>query len=120
MRSTALAGAWLIVAAGVVAAAGEPVSFSSPGFAPTQVDAAGRLIEDWATVGVKLSGEGVADGPPVVEAVKLDGVIPAARAVSNRGAVRVTATAYRAPAYNTGYQPVRPTSYNGVNSPFYN
>jgi len=102
MRSTALAGAWLIVAAGVVAAAGEPVSFSSPGFAPTQVDAAGRLIEDWATVGVKLSGEGVADGPPVVEAVKLDGVIPAARAVSNRGAVRVTATAYRAPAFPAG------------------
>ncbi len=96
-----LAAAWTAAAAGA-AAAGEPVSFGSPGFPPTQMDAQGRLVEDWAAVGVKLSGEGVVDGPVAVEAVKLDGIIPAARAVSARGPVKLTWTAFRAPAFPSG------------------
>ncbi|MCX6898779.1 MAG: hypothetical protein NT105_08780 [Verrucomicrobia bacterium] len=82
------------------AAAG--VSFTSPGFPPSQMDAAGRLVEDWGVVSVKLSGEGVTDATPTVAAVKLDGVVPAAQAVSQCGAVALTLTAFRAPAYPAG------------------
>jgi hypothetical protein len=102
MRQTTIFLSVLIAAAAVVAAAAEPVSFSSPGFPPSQMDAQGRLVEDWAAVGVKLSGEAVTDGTAAVEAVKLDGVVPAARAVSNRGAVRLISTTYRAPAFPAG------------------
>jgi hypothetical protein len=102
MKRTTLLGGLLVAAAAVAATAAEPVSFSSPGFPPSQMDAQGRLVEDWATVGVKLSGDGIADGPVTVEAVKVDGVVPASRAASNRGAVRLTTTAYRAPAFPAG------------------
>jgi hypothetical protein len=101
MRGILLVGG-LLAAAAVAAVAGEPVAFHSPGFPPSSMDAQGRLVEDWAAVGAKLAGEGVTDGPAKVEAVKLDGVIPAARATSNRGAVRLIATAYRAPTFPAG------------------
>jgi hypothetical protein len=102
MRGTVLVGGLLVAAAAVAAVAGEPVTFHSPGFPPSSMDAQGRLVEDWAAVSAKLSGEGVTDGPAKVEVVKLDGVIPAARAASNRGAVRLISTAYRAPAFPAG------------------
>jgi len=102
MRGNVLVGGLLAAAAAVAAMAGEPVAFHSPGLPPSSIDAQGRLVEDWAAVGAKLTGEGVTDGPAKVEAVKLDGVIPAVRAVSNRGAVRLIATAYRAPTFPTG------------------
>lgn len=102
MRATALVGGWLVAAASVAAVAAEPVAFDSPGFPPSSMDAQGRLVEDWAAVGAKLTGERVTEGPAKVEAVKLDGMIPAARATSNRGAVRLVATAYRAPTFPAG------------------
>jgi len=102
MRGIAVVGGLLVVAAAVAAVAGEPVAFHSPGFPPSSMDVQGRLLEDWAAVSAKLSGEGVTDGPAKVEACTLDGVIPGARAVSNRGAVRLISTAYRAPAFPAG------------------
>lgn len=92
----------LLLAAAAVAMAADPVSFDSPGFAPSRMDAEGRLVEDWGTVSVKLSGEGVVDGPVTVEAIRLDDLIPAARAVSDCGAVKLRWTAYRAPAHPSG------------------
>jgi hypothetical protein len=78
------------------------VSFTSPGFPPSQMNAAGRLIEDWGAVGVKLSGEGVTYATPKVASAKLDNAIPAAKAVSQCGAVTLTLTAFRAPAWPSG------------------
>jgi len=91
----------LLVAMALAIGAG-PVSFHSPGFAASQRDAVGRLVEDWGAVGVKLTGQGVTDGPVTVEATHLDGLIPAARAVADRGAVRLIATAFRAPVHPSG------------------
>ncbi|MFA7003173.1 MAG: hypothetical protein WC429_03970 [Verrucomicrobiia bacterium] len=82
--------------------AADGVAFTSPGFPPSQMNAAGQLVEDWGAVGVKLSGEGVTDAVPAVTAIKLDGVVPAAQAVSRCGTVALTLTAFRAPAYPAG------------------
>lgn len=79
-----------------------PVQFQSPGLPPSQMDAAGRLVEDWGTVGVRLSGAGVTDGSPTVESARLDNLIPAARATAARGAVRLVTTAFRAPVHPAG------------------
>lgn len=100
-------GAWCFLGVwslglGASAFAANGVPFTSPGFPPSQMDAGGRLVEDWGAVGVKLSGEGVADAAPRVSTVKLDGVVPAAQAVSQRGAVTLKLTAFRAPAYPAG------------------
>ncbi len=86
----------------MLAPAAEPISIHSPGFPPSTLDAEGRLVEDWGSLGVTLSGEGVVDGPTVLQAVKLDDVIPAAQAATNRGAVRLIRTAFRAPAFPSG------------------
>lgn len=99
------AGSWLnwaLLASAAMAMAAEPVQFTSPGFPPSQMDATGRLIEDWGAVGVKLSGEAVTDAAPTVTAIKLDGVVPAAQAAARRGAVTLTLTAYRAPVWPSG------------------
>ncbi len=85
-----------------LAVAAEPIPIHSPGFPTSKLDAEGRLIEDWGTVGVTLSGEGVADGPTALQAVKLDDVVPAAQATAARGAVRLVRTAFRAPAFPSG------------------
>jgi len=91
-----------VLAIAAVAAAAEPLSFSSPGLPPTAMDADGRLGADWGTHGLRLSGDGITEGPVKVEAVKLDDMIPAARATSSRGAVNLTCTAYRAPVFPSG------------------
>ncbi len=83
-------------------AAAEPIPIHSPGFPPSTLDAEGRLVEDWGSVGITLSGKGIADGSTTLQAVKLDGVVPAARATAVRGAVRLTRTAFRAPAFPSG------------------
>lgn len=95
-----IVGAFVLLHASFAFAA--DVSFTSPGFPPSQMDAAGRLVEDWGAVSVKLSGEGVTDAAPAVAAVKLDGVVPAVQAVSRHGAVALTLTAFRAPAFPAG------------------
>jgi hypothetical protein len=93
----------LLCAAGATLAAGaEPVPLASPGLPAGSMDPLGRLVEDWGTVGVRVSGEGVAETPWAVEAVRLDDLLPAARAAADRGAVRVTLTAFRAPAFPAG------------------
>jgi len=61
------------------------------------------LVEDWGTLAVQLDGENLpAAGAMKVEATKLDGFIPAARAVSQRGPVTLTVTAYRSPVWPAG------------------
>ena len=101
MNPTALSGLLLTIST-VSIAANEPVTFHSPGFPPTRLDADGRLEEDWGTLGWKLSGDGVVAGPGTVEAIMLDDLIPAARSDSPRGAVNVRCTAYRAPVFPAG------------------
>ena len=79
------------------------VSFTSPGFPPTRMDDQGRLIEDWGAVGIHLAVDGAAAAAaPKVEAVKLEGGIPAARGGSQCGPVAVSLTAFRAPAFPAG------------------
>ena len=102
LRGTGFQPVILFFILSALAAAAQPVPFTSPGLPPSQIDEAGRLVEDWGTLGVKLTGQGVADGPITVEAIKLDGLIPAARATSVRGAVRLVTTAYRAPVHPAG------------------
>ena len=38
----------------------DSIELSSPGLAPSAMDAQGRLVEDWGTVDMQLSGQGVA------------------------------------------------------------
>jgi len=108
MKTTHITRALMLVAACCsVSAAGDPQEFSSPGFPPSKVDQQGRLIEDWGTVDVRLSGEGVVAGEPQVGAVKLEEVIPAVQAVSQLGAVEMTRTMYRAPIFPAGVDVLR-------------
>ena len=101
---------WLGGLAGVVAGLGtvawvlgaEPIEFSSPGFPPSRMDAEGRLVEDWGVVAVRFGGEGLSAGAVKVEAVPLDGCIPAAQATVDRGPVRMIWTAYRSPIFPAG------------------
>jgi hypothetical protein len=85
-----------------IAAGGEPLEFTSPGFPPSTVDDQGRLIEDWGTVDVRLSGEGIGTGAAQVSAVKLEEGIPAVQVVSHLGAVEMHRTVYRAPIHPAG------------------
>lgn len=92
----------LVLAGSAAGAESQSVSFASPGFPASQMDNSGRLVEDWGTFGVRLSGEGITDGAVSVESVRLRDVIPAARCTSDRGAVRMVCTAYRAPIFPSG------------------
>lgn len=79
------------------------VSFTSPGFAPSTMNDQARLVEDWGTLEVKLAGEGLASpDAPVVQAIKLDEVIPAAQAQCQYGPVSLRLTAFRAPVWPAG------------------
>ncbi|NLX98067.1 MAG: hypothetical protein GXY83_18040 [Rhodopirellula sp.] len=102
MRKAACLASLMVVVATACARGTEAVSFDSPGFPPSRMEAGGRLVEDWGTLTVRLSGDGVADGPTTVEAVKLDDVIPAARASAARGAVKLISTAFRSPTFPGG------------------
>jgi hypothetical protein len=102
MKIIAALSALLIAAQAVAAPGEEPVLLSSPGFPASRVEPDGRLVEDWGAVGVKLTGEGVVDGSVAVKAIRLDEVIPAAQATADRGAVKLTWTAFRAPAFPSG------------------
>jgi hypothetical protein len=93
---------FLAAANALAAEADAGIPLASPGLAPSHMDPAGRLVEDWGTLGVQLSGEGVIDGPVQVAAAKLDDVVPAATATSDRGVVKLACTAYRAPIHPTG------------------
>ncbi|MDY0165560.1 MAG: hypothetical protein RBS80_03405 [Thermoguttaceae bacterium] len=102
MRTAVFLGGLLLVAGTTAIFGADAVSIHSPGFPPSRLEADGRLVEDWGTVGVRVSGKGVVEGPSTLEAIKLDEVIPAARLSSDRGAVTTVATAFRAPAYPAG------------------
>ncbi len=79
------------------------VSFSSPGFPPSQMDEQGRLVEDWGAVEVKVAGEGLpVTASAAVQEIKLDGAVPAAQARSPLGPVTLTLTGFRAPAFPSG------------------
>src|ERR1035438_794412 len=61
------------------------VTFTSPGLAPTRMDDQGRLVEDWGSITVSVAGPGLpAATPATLQALKLDGVIPAAQAQSSQ------------------------------------
>jgi len=102
MKGPAIALGLAIAGWAIQGAAGEHVPIGAPGLAPARMDFQGRLIEDWGTVGVRLTGEGVTEGPTAVQAVQLDGLVPAAQAAADRGAVRMVSTAFRAPAWPSG------------------
>ena len=102
MRTLLTLANMLMAAALTAAEPSQSVPFGSPGFEPSQMDASGRLLEDWGALGVRLSGAGVTDSAWQVQAVKLDGFVPAAQAVANRGCVKATLTAYRAPVHPAG------------------
>jgi hypothetical protein len=102
MRATAVLVGLSVAALAMAAGAADPIRFDSPGFPPSALDAQGRLLEDWGPLGITLQGEGVTAGAVQVAPCRLDEVIPAARAVASRGAVRLTTTAFRAPVFPSG------------------
>jgi len=85
-----------------VGLAGQEVEFSSPGLPPSKMDAAGRLVEDWGTVELQVEGADLAEASPKVVPIMLDDCIPAALAEADRGPLRVTWIAYRAPIFPSG------------------
>jgi hypothetical protein len=79
------------------------VTFTSPGLAPTRMDDQGRLVEDWGSITVGVAGPGLPTASlATIQALKLDGVIPAAQAQSSYGTVALTLTAFRAPVWPEG------------------
>jgi hypothetical protein len=79
------------------------VTFTSPGLAPTRMDDQGRLVEDWGAITVNVAGAGLpATALATLQSIKLDGLIPAARAQSRYGTVALTLTAFRAPVWPAG------------------
>jgi len=67
------------------------------------MDDQGRLVEDWGTITVNVSGaELPATAPAAVQSIKLDDIIPAAQAQSQFGPVALTLTAFRAPVWPAG------------------
>lgn len=91
-----------VLAAWTEAYPAEPVAFSSPGLPPSRLTEGGQLVEDWGTVHVRLSGEGITPGGNRLEAVRLDGEVPAARWSGDFGPARLTITAYKAPVFPDG------------------
>ncbi len=92
---------------GGVVADDAPLPIASPGLSASQVDRAGRLVEDWGTVDVELRGEGITDGVATATAVTLEGVVPAVRVESDHGRVALTRTVYRAPIFPAGVDVLR-------------
>jgi len=79
------------------------VTLSSPGLPPSRMDAQGRLVEDWGSVGIRLTTDDAVAVPTVtVRSVKLDDQIPAAEARQLQGALDCALTAFRAPAFPGG------------------
>jgi hypothetical protein len=81
---------------------GQPVQLSSPGLAVSTVDATGKLIEDWGSVNIQLSGDEFKDVDVQLQSILLDQLIPAARVVADYGVVSMTRTIYRAPIFPAG------------------
>jgi len=84
------------------------------------MDDKGCLVEDWGSVAVRLGGAGVpATATAVVQAIKLDGIIPGAQAQSQYGPVALTLTAFRAPVWPAGLDvlTVRLTETAGQETP---
>ena len=85
----------------VVNSPGADVQFTSPGLAPSKMDAQGRLVEDWGVLNLKIASAS-AVAAAETKAAKLDDIIPAAQSSAQHGGVRVTRTAYRAPVWPSG------------------
>ena len=96
------------------------VTFTSPELDPSRMDDQGRLVEDWGSVMVNVAGAGLTTtAPPTLQRIKLDGLIPAAQAQSQHGAVSMTLTAFRAPVWPAGLDvlTVRLTETGGQETP---
>jgi hypothetical protein len=77
--------------------------FTSPGLPPSHMDEQGRLVEDWGTISISVSGADLPLAAPArLESRKLDGLIPAAQSESKYGSVALTLTAFRAPVWPAG------------------
>ena len=79
------------------------VILRSPGLTPSQVDAQGRLGEDWGTLQLKLAGDDF--GVPVKLTVSpfiLEGIVPGARVFWLEGPLTAELTAFRAPVWPAG------------------
>ena len=84
------------------------------------MDNSGCLVEDWGSVTVNLAGAGMpAMTTAAVQAIKLDGIIPAAQAQSQHGPIALTLTAFRAPVWPAGIDvlTVRLTETAGKDTP---
>lgn len=100
--STAFAAVLLALCAGAFAE--DSVQIGLPGFPPSKMEASGKLVEDWGSLAFGLSGEGIpAEGSGSIQRVVLDGIIPAAQARIQRGHLVLTLTAFRAPAWPSGF-----------------
>lgn len=96
----AIALGFLLFAAGPLRA---DVTLTAPGLAPSRMDDQARLVEDWGAVSVALSGPGIPETNSFsIESVKLDDLVPAARARAQFGQVDYSLTAFRAPAWPAG------------------
>ncbi len=81
----------------------ERIELRSPGLAPSHVDAQGRLVEDWGSLGLCLAGDELGEpGAVEVSAVELDDAVPAALVSWRHGPVVATAVAFRAPVWPAG------------------
>ncbi|HSV74806.1 MAG TPA: hypothetical protein VLH79_13690 [Chthonomonadales bacterium] len=91
----------------------------TPGLAPSHVDAEGRLVQDWGTLGIALSGEGVRTGPPSVSAVSVAPGVPGVRVVRDGGVVALEKAVFRAPVWPAGLDvvTVRLASNTGRDAP---
>ncbi len=88
--------------AALCAMAGE-VTLSQPGFGTSKVDASGRLVEDWGSVGFKLALNGRSEPLTFqVTPTKLNGLVSAASGKGAALGLTVESAAYRAPAFPSG------------------
>jgi hypothetical protein len=79
------------------------VTLTSPGLDPSRMDDQGRLVEDWGSITVNVTGAGLpTSAPATLQGLKLDGLIPAAQARSQYGGVALTLTAFRGPVWPAG------------------
>ena len=86
----------------LLAVAAESIPISSPGLPESHAGCGGTFDRRLGSRPGQTQREHVVDGPLRLESIRLDQVIPAAQAVSDRGSVRLTCTVYRAPAFPAG------------------
>jgi len=104
MRALCAVAALMALSLLPTAAQQQGATFGLAGLPDSRVDAAGRLVEDWGSVGVTLDGAAVQPaGKKMVTATRLAGKVPAAEVRQQCGQVTLTLTAFRGPAWPSGF-----------------